>query len=120
MLQAKFLKACGTIASTPAEIRKASEKLKVSPSCSNDSGPPKFRSWLLDTSAENVPTNVQPFNPPTPKKQCEEWEKRTDCSDHTPSRLLIFNLIFFERQSLTCLMLVMYNIECEETTTQSI
>lgn len=83
--EAKFLKACGTIASTPTEIRKASEKLKVSPSCSNDSGPPKFRSWLLDTSAENVPTNVQPFNPPTPKKQCEEWEKITDCSDHTPS-----------------------------------
>ncbi|XP_004499969.1 protein JASON-like isoform X2 [Cicer arietinum] len=83
--EAKFLKACGTIASTPDKIQKASEKLKVSPSYSKDSGPPKFRSWLLDSSAQNVPIDVQPFNPPTPKKQCEEWEKRTECSDHTPS-----------------------------------
>lgn len=81
------MKACGTIASTPDKIQKASEKLKVSPSYSKDSGPPKFRSWLLDSSAQNVPIDVQPFNPPTPKKQCEEWEKRTECSDHTPSRL---------------------------------
>ncbi|KAL5077648.1 hypothetical protein RYX36_016632 [Vicia faba] len=83
--EAKFLKACGTIVSTPDEIRKTSGKLKVSPSCSNDSGPPKFRSWLLDSSAQNVPIDVQPFNPPTPKKQCEELEERTDYSDLTPS-----------------------------------
>ncbi|GAU32905.1 hypothetical protein TSUD_152650 [Trifolium subterraneum] len=82
--EAKFLKACGTIAGTPGEIHKATEKLKVSPS-KKDSGPPEFRSWLLDTSAQNVPIDGQPFNPPTPKKHCEEWEKRTDCSDHTPS-----------------------------------
>ncbi|KAL5052652.1 hypothetical protein RYX36_033334 [Vicia faba] len=79
--EAKFLKACGTIVTTPDEIRKASGKLKVSPSCSNDSGPPKFRSWLLDSSAQNVPIDVQPFNPPTPKKQYEELEERTDYSD---------------------------------------
>ncbi|CAK8565472.1 unnamed protein product [Lathyrus sativus] len=83
--EAKFLKACGTIVSTPDEIRKTSGKLKVSPSCSNDSGPPKFRSWLLDTSAQNVPIDAQPLNPPTPNKQCEESEKRTDYSDLTPS-----------------------------------
>jgi hypothetical protein len=94
ILQAKFLKACGTMASTPGEIRKATEKLKVSPYSNKDSDPPKFRSWLLDTSAQNVSIDVQPFNPPTPKKHSEEWEKRTDCSDHTPSRFLIssFNL----------------------------
>ncbi|XP_045824882.1 protein JASON isoform X1 [Trifolium pratense] len=83
--EAKFLKACGTIAGTPGEIRKATEKLKVSPSSNKDPGPPEFRSWLLDTSTQNVPIDVQPFNPPTPKKHCEEWEKGTDCSDHTPS-----------------------------------
>ncbi|XP_058788273.1 protein JASON-like [Vicia villosa] len=83
--EAKFLKACGTIVSTPDEIRKTSGKLKVSPSCSDDSGPPKFRSWLLDSSAQNVPTEVLPFNPPTPKKQCEELGERTDYSDLTPS-----------------------------------
>ncbi|XP_061349690.1 protein JASON-like [Gastrolobium bilobum] len=83
--EAKFLKASGTISRTAAEIRKASEKLKVSPSWDKDSDPSRFRSSLPNTSAEKVQLNVQPFNPLTPVKYCEEWGKVTDSLEHTPS-----------------------------------
>ncbi|KAF7833473.1 protein JASON [Senna tora] len=82
---AKFLKACGTLAGTPAEIRKASAKLKVSPSCDKDSESSKFHSWLPNTSARKLQLDVQPFDPPTPVKLCEEWGKGTDSLEHTPS-----------------------------------
>ncbi|XP_061342777.1 protein JASON [Gastrolobium bilobum] len=83
--EAKFLKACGTLAGTPAEIRKASEKLKVSPSRGKDTDPPKFHSWLPNTSVEKLQLDVQQFHPPTPIKLCQEWENSTDSFEHTPT-----------------------------------
>ncbi|KAJ1385344.1 hypothetical protein SESBI_41766 [Sesbania bispinosa] len=58
----------------PAEIRKASEKLKVSPSCGKDSAPSRFHSWLPNTSVEKLQLDVQPFDPPTPIKLCQNGE----------------------------------------------
>ncbi|KAJ1387998.1 protein JASON-like [Sesbania bispinosa] len=83
--EAKFLKACGTIAGTPAEISKASEKLKVSPSCGNDSAPSRFHSWLPNTSVEKLQLDVQPYDPPTPIKLCQEWGNSKNSLEHTPS-----------------------------------
>ena len=84
-----FLKACGTLARTPAEIRKASEKLKVSPSGGKDSEPSRFHSWLPNTAADKVQLDNQAFNPSTPIKCSEEWGKRIHSVKHTPSRLFI-------------------------------
>lgn len=85
-MQVKFLKACGAIAGTPAEIRKTSAKLKVSPVCGSDSDPLRFHSWLPNTSVEKLQLNVQPVDPPTPIKICQELGDSTDSFDHTPSR----------------------------------
>lgn len=83
--EVKFLKACGTIAGTPAEIRKTSAKLKVSPVCDSDSDPLRFHSWLPNTSVEKLQLNVQPVDPPTPIKICQELGDSTDSFEHTPS-----------------------------------
>ncbi|XP_027339813.1 protein JASON-like [Abrus precatorius] len=42
-------------------------------------------STVSKTPAEKVQLNCEPFNPPTPIKHCEEWGKRTDSLEHTPS-----------------------------------
>ncbi|RYQ82898.1 hypothetical protein Ahy_B10g101480 isoform D [Arachis hypogaea] len=68
-----------------AMFLKASEKLKVSPSCGKDSEPSRFHSWRPNTSADKVRLDNQPFNPPTPKKCSEDWRKRTDSLEQTPS-----------------------------------
>ncbi|XP_027368570.1 protein JASON-like [Abrus precatorius] len=83
--EAKFLKACGTLPGTPAEFRKASGKLKVSPSTDEDSDPSKFHSWLPNTSVEKLKLDVQPFGSPTTIKICQEWRNSTDCFEQTPS-----------------------------------
>ncbi|KAI4305957.1 hypothetical protein L6164_029282 [Bauhinia variegata] len=82
--QAKFLKACGTLAGTPAEIRKASGKLKVSPPCGKDSDPSRFHSWLPKASIE-LQQDVQPLEPSTPTKVCEDRGNVMDSLEHTPS-----------------------------------
>ena len=99
-LQAKFLKACGTLAGTPVEIRKASEKLKVSASCDKDSEPSRFHSWLPSTSVEKLQLDVQLFNPTTPIKLCQELGDRTDSFERTPNRLFM---------SLNFLLLLFFN-----------
>ncbi|KAJ0052733.1 hypothetical protein Pint_01378 [Pistacia integerrima] len=71
--EAKFLKACGTLPETPAEIRKASEKFKVSPSQDKDSEPSKFHSWLPNTSIKKLQLDRQRDQRPTPTKLFEEW-----------------------------------------------
>ncbi|KAJ0111773.1 hypothetical protein Patl1_01416 [Pistacia atlantica] len=71
--EAKFLKACGTLPETPAEIRKASEKFKVSPSQDKDSEPSKFHSWLPNTSIKKLQLDRQCDQRPTPTKLFEEW-----------------------------------------------
>ncbi|KAK2431507.1 hypothetical protein P8452_44667 [Trifolium repens] len=83
--EVKFLKACGTIAGTPAEIRKTSAKLKVSPVCDSGSDTSKFHSWLPNASVEKLQLNVQPSDPPTPIKLCQELGNSTDSFEHTPS-----------------------------------
>uniref|UniRef100_A0A2N9FMK8 Uncharacterized protein n=1 Tax=Fagus sylvatica TaxID=28930 RepID=A0A2N9FMK8_FAGSY len=74
IVQARFLKACGTLAETPAEIRKAS-KLNFSPSYDRDPEPQKFHSWLPNTSIKKLQLDNQPDQPHTPIKLCEEWGK---------------------------------------------
>lgn len=67
-LQAKFLKACGTIVETPAEIRKASRKLLSSPHDDRDLEPPKYPS-LSNAALETHPDLLR-----TPAKHLEEGE----------------------------------------------
>lgn len=88
-MQAKFLKACGTLAGTPAEIRKASGKLKMSPSCSKDSESSKFHSWLPNAPVEKLQLGIQPIDPQTPTESGGEWRNCRNSSDLTPSRLSV-------------------------------
>lgn len=85
MDEAKFLKACGTLVGTPAEIRKASRKLKPSPSCSKDYESSRFHSWLPNASVEKLQLDVQTLDPPTPIKPGEQWGDGRDSLDRTPS-----------------------------------
>lgn len=89
ILQAKFLKACGTLVETPVEIRKASSKLNGSPHHDRGSEPPKFNSWLPNTSIKQLQQEDQPDQPLTPIKLGEEWGKGSRRSEHTPSRFYI-------------------------------
>ncbi|XP_048138329.1 protein JASON-like isoform X2 [Rhodamnia argentea] len=57
--EAKFLKACGTLPETPAEIRKATDTFKFSPPNNGDSESSKFHSWLPHTSIRKL----QPTKP---------------------------------------------------------
>jgi len=93
-LQAKFLKACGTLAGTPIEIRKASEKLKTSPSPDQESDASRFHSWLPNASVEKLQPDVQPFDPPTPIKLCQKLGNSTDSFEYTPSRLFVTSDLF--------------------------
>lgn len=86
-MQARFLKACGTLVETPAEIRKAS--LKGSTTYDRDSEPPKFHSWLPNTSIKKIQLDNQPDQPPTPIKLCEDWGKESASQELTPSRLYL-------------------------------
>jgi hypothetical protein len=86
-LQAKFLKACGTLTETPIEIRKACEKFNGSPTLDKDSEPSKFHSWLPSTSIKKLQLDNQTDQPLTPVKLCEEWGKGSVSSEQTPSRL---------------------------------
>lgn len=86
VLQAKFLKACGTLAETPIEIRKASAKWKSSPTHDGDSEPSKFHSWLPNTSIKKLQMETQIDQPPTPIKQSEERAHVSGSLEHTPSR----------------------------------
>ncbi|KAK2971610.1 hypothetical protein RJ640_026737 [Escallonia rubra] len=83
MLQAKFLKACGTLPETPFEIRKASAKLKDSTTDNVDSESVKFHSWLPSTSIEKPNIDEQPDQPPTPMKLREEWVMGSASSTQT-------------------------------------
>lgn len=85
--EARFLKACGTLAETPTEIRKAS-KLNFSPSYDRDPEPQKFHSWLPNTSIKKLQLDNQPDQPHTPIKLCEEWGKGSGLQEQTPSSCL--------------------------------
>lgn len=89
-MQAKFLKYCGTLVETPAEIRKATEKLKGSPPYERDLEGQKFHSWLPNTTIKKLQLDKQPDLPPTPDKHCEEWGKGSGLQERTPSRLYFY------------------------------
>lgn len=80
-LQAKFLKACGTIVETPTEIRKASRKLLDSPRDGRDMEPPKYQ------SLPNASTETHLDFTHTPAKHLKEWGNESGSAERTPSRL---------------------------------
>ncbi|XVE72332.1 hypothetical protein DITRI_Ditri11bG0031200 [Diplodiscus trichospermus] len=82
--EAKFLKACGTIPGTPAEIRKASQKSKQSPPCGGNSETSQFHSWLPNSSIDKFLLDKQSDQPPTPIKLSEGLGRRSDFPDSTP------------------------------------
>ncbi|KAI3457682.1 hypothetical protein Pfo_014345 [Paulownia fortunei] len=71
--EAKFLKACGTLPETPAEIRKASEKLEDISAQNGAKKSSKFNSWLPNASMEKLKLGKQSDESATPVKICEEW-----------------------------------------------
>lgn len=103
ILQAKFLKACGTLVETPVEIRKAS-RLNGSPVHDGDSEHSKFHSWLPNTSIQKLQLENQPDQPPTPIKISEERGKGSDLSEHTPSRFLFQTFYMLLRPFHHCLL----------------
>ena len=86
-LQAKFLRACGTLTETPTEIRKACDKFKGSPGLDNYSESSKFHSWLPNTSMEKLQLDNQNEDSRTPVKLWEELGKGSFSSEQIPSRL---------------------------------
>ncbi|XP_058216272.1 protein JASON-like isoform X1 [Rhododendron vialii] len=73
--EARFLKACGTLPETPAEIRKAPEKFTDTSTYDADLQPSKFHSWLPNTPIEKLNLETQPDLPPTPIQLSEAWVK---------------------------------------------
>ncbi|WOH03581.1 hypothetical protein DCAR_0622980 [Daucus carota subsp. sativus] len=82
--EAKFLQACGTLPETPTEIRKASYILNDS-SPTEDSESSKFHSWLPNTSIQKLNLEMEPDQPPTPSKQCEDWVSSSGSSAYGPN-----------------------------------
>ncbi|XP_024995337.1 protein JASON-like [Cynara cardunculus var. scolymus] len=78
--EAKFLKACGTLPCTPAEIR----KLKDSEPHNGDAESSTFHSWLQAASIEKLKLEKQPDQQPSPIKLFEEWGNGSDSSSHSP------------------------------------
>ncbi|KAF8007743.1 hypothetical protein BT93_K1667 [Corymbia citriodora subsp. variegata] len=66
--EAKFLKACGTLPETPAEIRKAKDKFMLSPPNHGDSESSEFHSWLPHTSIRKLQLTKPTELSPTPVK----------------------------------------------------
>ncbi|XP_057956365.1 protein JASON isoform X5 [Malania oleifera] len=83
--EAKFLKACGTLLETPAEIRKAYKNSEGSPTPDRDSDPSKFPSWLPDTCMKKLQLDQQSDNIHTPAKQSGERVMLSSSSEDTPS-----------------------------------
>ncbi|CAA3031914.1 Hypothetical predicted protein [Olea europaea subsp. europaea] len=91
--EAKFLKACGTLPETPAEIRKASEKWNDASAKDADATPMKFNSWLSNASIEKLNLENQPNEPPTPGKICEEQRMESSSLVETPSSCMTDGMI---------------------------
>ncbi|XP_010272277.1 PREDICTED: protein JASON-like isoform X3 [Nelumbo nucifera] len=82
--EAKFLKACGALLETPAEIRKASEKIKDAAIHNGDSEPSNFHSWLPGASIKKLQWDEHPNQISiSPVKLCEELGKESDSQNHT-------------------------------------
>ncbi|KAL1823211.1 hypothetical protein ACET3Z_009989 [Daucus carota] len=82
--EAKFLKACGTILVTPADIHKPSIMLNnLSPSGFSDSS--EFDLLLPNTSPQNLNLEMEPDHDCTPNKQCKDWVTCSASSAHDPN-----------------------------------
>ncbi|GAB4842879.1 hypothetical protein Ancab_012858 [Ancistrocladus abbreviatus] len=88
--EARFLKACGALPETPAEIRKASKKLTDSPHDGSNSEPSEFHSWLPNTSISKLLKDKQLNEPPTPINFNEKQGTGLDpVKDSSPSSCVI-------------------------------
>uniref|UniRef100_A0A7N0SWN5 Uncharacterized protein n=1 Tax=Kalanchoe fedtschenkoi TaxID=63787 RepID=A0A7N0SWN5_KALFE len=82
--EAKFLKACGVLVETPADIRKAREKLQYSKEQDLGSGSPEFHSWYPNTSVEKLCLkNEGRVKSLKPMKLCEECQDGVLCPEHS-------------------------------------
>ncbi|KAK9052605.1 hypothetical protein SSX86_029235 [Deinandra increscens subsp. villosa] len=88
--EARFLKDCGTLPQTPAEIRN-NEKLTNSKPQNGDTESSTFHSWLQNSSIEKVKLEKQPGPQSTPVKLFEEWENGSDSSSHSPESCVTGN-----------------------------
>lgn len=87
-MQAKFLKGCGTLPETPAEIREASKLVAADSPFSGDSNSMKFHSWLPNTSMQKLNLEDQAEQPPI-IKLFDGWITGSGSSGHTPSRYIL-------------------------------
>ncbi|XP_017244605.1 protein JASON [Daucus carota subsp. sativus] len=78
--EAKFLKACGALPATPAEIRKSEQSLP-----NHDSEDSKFHSWLPDASFQKLNLDMQCNQSPMPANRYDGWVTGSDSLDCTPS-----------------------------------
>lgn len=85
-MQAKFLKACGTIAQTPVEIHTEAERYKDVSHSGEGSEPFRFHSWLPSTSIEKLNAEKQIDHPSAPIKFGEGCMNRTEPWENTPIR----------------------------------
>nr|GEW40385.1 protein JASON-like [Tanacetum cinerariifolium] len=81
--EAKYLKDCGTIPQTPAEIRN-NEKLKGSDVHNGETQSLKFNSWLQTVSVEKLNVEKETHQLPSPIKLFDEFENRSDSSPRSP------------------------------------
>lgn len=82
--EARFLKATGTIAQTPVEIQKVSERYKYISHSGEGSEPFRFHSWRPSTSIEKLNLEKQLNQPPTPVKFGEGCVNKAEPLEHTP------------------------------------
>lgn len=82
-MQAKFLKACGTLPETPAEIRNFSMKCKDLSAPMEEVEPLKVNSWPSDTTYQKL--NSMLSDQPTPVK-IDGVKTHSGSLVHTPSR----------------------------------
>ncbi|XP_026417589.1 protein JASON-like isoform X1 [Papaver somniferum] len=85
--EAKFLKSCGTLAETPAEIRKTYAGVDHSTTPDGDSENNKFHSWMPSTSIKKLQWEEEQLNQVSDSsaKLSEEPVKESDSSEHQPS-----------------------------------
>ncbi|XP_060189612.1 protein JASON-like [Lycium barbarum] len=86
--QAKFLKACGTLPQTPAEIRKGLAKCKDLSASTGDVEPLRFKSWLSDVAVEKLNLDLLNDHPITPRKS-NGLEEQSGSLAHTSSSCMM-------------------------------
>lgn len=93
MLQANFLKACGTLSETPGELRRIVESKKGPSDQTGENEDREFRSWFPNASIEKLNLKKQGDQSPSTIKVCEEWMTGSDSLEQTPSRFYPWPLL---------------------------